>query len=725
MKRAASQQPKEFEQLYRLLKKRTKHVDRAPLWRAFEFAQKAHGGQKRQSGEPYFSHCLATAHNLAELGLDQTTVIAGLLHDVPEDTATTLEDIRKNFGSEVAALVEGVTKLGKLKYRGMERYAENLRKLFVAMAKDIRVIIIKLADRKHNMETLRHMRQDKQHRIALETMEIFAPLANRLGMGELKGELEDLAFPYIYPDGYKAMRKLVPQVYQRKEKFITSVRSIVRSDLHKAGIPIVRIESRAKHLYSLYVKLQKHENDPGRIHDLIAMRIIVPTEKDCYQALGAIHARWKPLLGRIKDYISQPKANGYQSLHTTVIGPAGMPFELQLRTPEMHDIAEFGVAAHWHYDETKRKIVHTSPTARNMRWIQQLVAWQKEAKDTQEYLSSVKIDVFKNRIFVFTPQGDVLDLPEDATALDMAFAIHSEIGYHAGGAKINGKMSTLSSILKSGDVVEILVDKRRTGPSRDWLQFVGTHLSRNRIKAYFKKTDRTQHLQTGHQLLQDALIKIRKPSLNSLPPKKIQELLHALNFSSIEDVYVAVSVGELSEQRVLNQLFRYDEVLTPRVQIRPTPFQKLSNKFRTPVQVDDQDGIQTQLAHCCDPQLNDPIVGLVTARGVKVHKKDCPRLRQARGRRVRTTWSNESKHFQTTLEIVVRDEVGVLRDVASAIARENLNIFNLTNTPLQHQQAKIVATVNISTIAELLAVIGELKKIPTCLSVRRVEEGGE
>jgi len=456
---------------------------------AYDFAQEAHKDQNRKSGEPYINHSLQTALTLAKMGLDQDTIIAALLHDVPEDTQYSLVDIEKNFGPEVANLVGGITKLGIIKYRGIQKYAENLRKMFVSMAQDIRIILIKMADRLHNLKTLSSLPPEKQKRIAQESLEIYAPIAHRLGMGQIKGEIEDLSFPYVYPEEYEWLKKEVLPKIELKLEYIRRVIEVVRKELAKNKIKVIDIHGRAKRLYSLYKKLIKphYDRDVSKIYDLVAIRIIVPDVADCYNVLGTIHRLWKPLPGRIKDYISQPKPNGYQSLHTTVFCLEGKITEFQIRTEEMHQQAEYGIAAHWHYEEIGKKSKkitgkgYTLP--KRLRWIEDLVRWQRETQDSQQYLKSLTVDVFKNRIFVFTPQGDVIDLPEEATPIDFAYQVHTWIGDHCAGAKINNRMAALDNKLKNGDVIEIITDKNRKGPSRDWLKFAKTNAARGKIRA--------------------------------------------------------------------------------------------------------------------------------------------------------------------------------------------------------------------------------------------------
>lgn len=471
-----------WDDLKQLIFQNYPDADISDLTRAYQFAKDAHFGVKRKSGEDYLYHCIATTYYLAELRVDMPTLIAGMLHDVPEDTSFTLADIRKEFGREVESLVSGVTKLSPLKYRGMQRYAENLRKLFVAMSKDLRVILIKLANNLHNVQTLEAHRPDKQLRIAREAMEIYSPLANRLGMFELKSRLEDAAFPYVNPKEYERVKELAQDRLKNEGKYIDKVKYIIQQELAKHGIPFVFIEGRIKHIYSLYCKLQSHGWDINKIYDLIAIRVVVSTVPDCYLVLGIIHSRWTPLKGRIKDYIAQPKPNGYQSLHTSVFTDFGKVIEFQIRDTVMHELAEYGIAAH-----SKYKTLQTQQSKKSLAWINELIGWQKKIKNDMEYLKNIKNDIFQNRIFVFTPQGDVLDLPDNATPIDFAYQIHSDLGSHAAGARINTHIASLDTVLKSGDVIEIIKDKNRKGPSPEWLQIAKTSLAQDKIRQQLKK----------------------------------------------------------------------------------------------------------------------------------------------------------------------------------------------------------------------------------------------
>lgn len=477
----------EFEKLLKILSEKYPNEDLDMVKLAYEFASSAHLGQKRRSGDDYIIHPLATAQFLAELKMDIPTIIAGLLHDVPEDTSITIEDIKKNFDKEIAILVAGITKLGALKYRGMERYAENLRRMFVAMSNDIRIILIKFADRIHNLKTLEFLPPEKQIRIATESLEIYAPIADRLGIGKIKGELEDLSFKYVYSADYKWIMEMLPKKYKEKERYLEKVKKRISKKLLDSGITLknISIHGRTKHLYSLYKKLLRPQinRDLSKIYDLIALRIIVPTVADCYSTLGILHNLYRPMPGRVKDYIAQPKPNGYKSLHTTVFTENGEIVEFQIRTMEMHEEAEFGIAAHWNYKENKGSI-----NRKSIKWIEELVKWQKQIQDNEQFLNDIKLDIFQNRIFVFTPTGDVIDLPEESTPIDFAYHVHSSIGNQCVGARINDHLVSLDSKLKSGDIIEIITDKNRKMPGMDWLKSVKTSMAKNKIRSALNKT---------------------------------------------------------------------------------------------------------------------------------------------------------------------------------------------------------------------------------------------
>ena len=475
-----------FQELVQIIKKNNPKADLDMLTLAYEFASEAHKGQKRMDGSDYITHPLATAKTLAEMQLGIPIVIAGLLHDVPEDTKVSLKEIEKNFGKDIASMVEGITKLGKIKYRGIERYIENLRKMFVAMAKDLRVIIIKFADRLHNLETIDSLPPHKRFRIAQETLEIYAPIANRLGIGELRGRLEDAAFKYVYPEEYIWVEGLVKNRIKKDEQTLKKMVKNIKSELTREGVSYVSVHGRTKHIFSLYQKLLRYDRDINRIHDLVAARIIVSDVADCYAALGIVHKKWPPLKGRIKDYIAQPKPNGYRSLHTTVFAEDGEIIEVQIRSKEIHDEAEFGIAAHWRYDEAGKSL---RQPVKKLKWMEELTTWQKEISDNQKKLEELKIDVFQKRIFVFTPKGDVIDLPENSTPVDFAYHVHTEIGNKCIGAVVNDQMASLDTRLNSGDVVKVITDKNRKGPSSDWLKFVKTNVVRHKIRNQIRTKD--------------------------------------------------------------------------------------------------------------------------------------------------------------------------------------------------------------------------------------------
>ncbi|MFH1656913.1 MAG: RelA/SpoT family protein [bacterium] len=567
--------------------------------KAYYFAEKAHRGQIRESGGDYITHLLKTAHYLADMKLSSVTIAAGLLHDVVDDTPVTNDDIKKEFGKEVAFLVEGVSKLGKIKYRGVKRHVENLRKLLLATAKDIRVILIKFCDRIHNLETLNYVRPDKQKRIALESLEIYAPLAYRLGIGELKGKIEDLSFPYAYPQEYKDLTARVKDKYEERQKFLEKVKPLITKKLRKEGIYPIEIHYRTKHYYSLWQKLQRYDNDLNKIYDLVALRIIVKNIEECYKALGIVHKLWKPLPGRIKDYIALPKPNGYQSLHTTVICINGRIIEFQIRTQQMHKEAELGIAAHWYYSEQKgikdfiKKKIIKAPE-KEIDWIKQLKDWQKATKDfsPDKYLESLKIDFFQNRIFVFTPKGDVLSLPEKATPVDFAYAIHTDVGNHCHQAKVNQKIARLDQPLNNGDIVEIITNKNRK-PSKDWFRFIKGSLTRSRIKKFFRIELEAWRKTEG---------------LNKKEAKK--------------------EVKDHKENPVA--------VFSP----------KTDGKKKTKILVGGHKGISVNLAKCCAPVFGDSIEAHITRNnGASIHRADCKNLKQVQKKWpqkiIEATWTKE------------------------------------------------------------------------------------
>lgn len=690
---------------------------------AFEFAKEAHHGQKRLSGEDYISHPLAVASILSEMQLDSSTIAAALLHDVVDDTPRTIEDIEKEFGKEIAFLVDGVSKLGRIRIPKQKIYIkpveirkeepigleiENLRKMFFAMAEDLRVILIKLADRLHNMQTLGVLPPEKQKRIALETMEIFAPIANRLGMGEIKGQLEDLAFPYLYPKEFYWLQARVGTKYEEQKKYLEKVKPIMRDLLIKQHIEPIDIHSRAKHYWSLYQKLLRHEMNFEKIHDLVALRLILNTTENCYKALGIIHQHFKPLPGLIKDYIAFPKPNYYRSLHTTCFCVDGKITEIQIKTLEMHQEAEYGVAAHWAYKEGIN--LEKSAYRKKFAWVQQLKDWQKEA-GSKEFLEGLKIDFFKNRVFVFTPKGDVIDLPEGSTVVDFAYAVHTEIGEKCAGAKINGKIAPLHTQLSNGDVVQILVDKNKK-PSRDWLEFVQTQTARSKIREWLKKESLPENLQRGTVLLNKELVQLRGITLANLPSAKKKALLSSFGYKDFNALLVAIGAGELSPSEVTKTLFKEDDILKPIPKISFKPVQKSKDEMR--IALAGTTGISINLAKCCNPGPENQIMGYITrGRGATIHKPNCQNLVAAikkwPHKVIEASWTTKGTPWAASLEIRATDRVGLLRDLSSTISSMNINILSCVTTPRNRGEQSIVFKVEVSSIDELTTLFKKLR----------------
>lgn len=611
--------------------------DRALIERAYSVAERFHSGQSRASGEPYITHPLQVAGFLADLGFDAPTVAAGLLHDVLEDTSETREDLEAQFGREVSFLVDGVTKLSAFSSRSREKavvtdlQTESLKKMFFAMAEDLRVIIIKLADRLHNMNTLRFKSPESRKRIARQTMDIYAPIAARLGMGRLKGELEDLAFPYAYPEEYSWLKKRTKGKYEDRLRYIERAAPVVKKHLRDAGVSVVDTHARAKRMWSLYTKLRRYDMDPDKVMDLVALRIIVPDVKSCYEALGVIHAHYKPVPGRIKDYIALPKPNGYRSLHTTVFCEKGRIAEIQIRTPEMHDHAENGIAAHWSYSEAGKRAV--TAKQQELAWINQLKAYLKDIKSSQG-IADLKIDFFKDRIFALTPEGDIKDLPEGATPLDFAYAVHSELGHRTTGATANGRIIPLTTPLQSGDVVEIIKGKEAK-PSKDWLRIVKTNQAAKHIKTWLKKHDPAMIVSDGRVLMNRELAKIGL-SLDKLNRRQTDAIVKASSSKTMEDLLTRVSMGDFDPALVAR-------TIAP-AKLLPAATRKVHRKGTAPkpavtaasvVVIDGQPGLAYKLGRCCTPNAGSPIIGYMTmTRGVTVHAHDCANLKSAASARL-------------------------------------------------------------------------------------------
>ena len=606
------------------------HADTELIKRAYELAESAHRGQTRVSGEAYIIHPLHVAQILTELHLDDETVSAALLHDVVEDTIYTNEQMQEMFGEEVAMLIDGVTKLSRIQYKSKEEVQlENYRKMFLAMAKDIRVIMIKLADRLHNMRTLKYMREDKQKRIAKETIEIYAPLANRLGISNVKWELEDLCLRYLDPETYYDMVENVKQKRKERQAFIDSSIEQITEKLAESNIK-ADISGRAKHFYSIYKKMKRDKKDISEIYDLSAVRVLVESVKDCYGVLGVIHAMWKPIPGRFKDYIAMPKSNGYQSLHTTVM-TRGYPLEIQIRTFAMHQVSEFGVAAHWKYKETGKSVGAGSEMDQKMSWLRQMVNLQQEYTDPKEYFEAMKVDIFSDEVFVFTPKGDVIDLPKGSIPIDFAYRIHTEVGHHCVGAKINGKLVPLETKLRNGDIVSVLTNKANGGPSRDWLNIVASSETRSKIRTFFKKEKREENIERGREMVKDEAKRLGYLPRDLLKEDRLEQVAQKLNILTEDDLLAALGFGGVALHGIMMKLI---ELYKKDVKESTSPdVSKLLSELKQPagggdrrkksshgVLVEGESGLLVRLARCCSPIPGDPIVGYITrGRGVSVH----------------------------------------------------------------------------------------------------------
>ncbi|MDI3316111.1 MAG: bifunctional (p)ppGpp synthetase/guanosine-3',5'-bis(diphosphate) 3'-pyrophosphohydrolase [Bacillota bacterium] len=689
---------------------------------AFRFASEAHRGQFRASGEPYIIHPLSVAGILADLELDAATLEAALLHDVVEDTGVTLAQLESAFDPEVALLVDGVTKLGQIKYRSrVEEQAENLRKMFLAMAKDIRVILIKLADRLHNMRTLEYLPPEKRRDIAQETLDIFAPLAHRLGIYRIKWELEDLAFRFLEPDVYRDLARRIPKRRAEREGFAEQVMEALRPRLAEVGIK-AELQGRAKHFYSIYQKMYHQGKDLNEIYDLVGVRVIVDSVRDCYGALGVVHTLWRPIPGRFKDYIATPKPNMYQSLHTTVVGPQGEPFEIQIRTWEMHRTAEVGIAAHWRYKEGR-----TDPKLdQKLNWLREILEWQKDLRDPREFMESLKIDIFPDEVFVFTPKGDVVPLPRGATPIDFAYAIHTEIGHHCVGAKVNGHITPLSSALETGDIVEIITSKQSPGPSSDWLGIVKTASARAKIRQWFKRERREENLARGREMLEREVHRLGGDPASWLDPQRMEEIARRLNLQGADDLLVSVGYGGISVAQVLGRLRQLEGRARPperpesdeAVLARLTEWGAPSNGVR----VKGIDNVLVRFPHCCNPVPGEPIVGYVThGRGVSVHRMDCPnialRLAQEPDRRIEVTWDKvESAYLPRKVVVTALDRPGLLSEVAQVVAANRINIVSAQVRPLRGQRSSIEMVLEVRNRQQLENVLRQMQRVRDVLA---------
>lgn len=710
----------------------------ALIEKACELAHKAHEGQVRASGEPYISHPLHVARILTALQIDGTTISAALLHDVVEDTTYTLEEMREIFGEEVAMLIDGVTKLSRMEYKSKEeQQLENYRKMFLAMAKDIRVILIKLADRLHNMRTLKCMREDKQRRIAQETIEIYAPLANRLGISNVKWELEDLCLRYLEPETYYDLVENVKQKRQERQAFIDDSIQMLREKLAELKIK-TEIQGRAKHFYSIYKKMKRDHKAISEIYDLSAVRILVEDDKDCYAVLGLVHTLWKPLPGRFKDYIAMPKSNGYQSLHTTVIATKGLPLEIQIRTFKMHKTAEYGVAAHWKYKEAGKSVGAETKEDQKMSWLHQLGELQRELTDPREYIEALKVDVFSDEVFVFTPKGDVLNLPAGSIPIDFAYRIHTDVGHRCVGAKVNSKIVPLEYKLRNGDIVSIITNKQSAGPSLDWLNIVASPETRNKIRGWFKKQKREENIERGHDLIDKESKRLGYEPKELLKNDRLLAVAKKLNILSEDDLLAALGFGGVTINGIMSKLI---ELYKKEVQ-KSTPqdisqiLQELKprntkSKASHGILVEGEGGVLVRLARCCNPIPGDAITGYITrGRGVSVHRADCSNVLSSHDdsqRMIEVSWDvGLDKFYTVTIEITCNDKSGVLNQLMMVPAEAKINISAIQARTHKNRTATVTMGLEVKSADQVERIMTKFRRVKDVYSVcRALAVGGK
>jgi len=698
---------------------RFKDKDKALIIKAFEFAKKAHQGQKRLSGEDYISHCIEVAKFLNGLNFDSKIIAAALLHDVLEDTDVKKEKLEKEFGKEITFLVDGVTRFKKIKYKpGQITDPDVFKKTIFAMADDLRVIFIKLSDRLHNLATLEYLPdKEKQKRIAKESIEIYAPIADRLGMGELKRVIDDLSFPYAYPEEYKKLKEQVHDSFEDRLRLLEKVKPIIADYLKANGLDVIDIHSRAKHYFSLFKKLKKKEGDINKIYDLAAIRIILPTVANCYEALGLIHKLYKPLIGQIKDYIAVPKINGYQSLHTAIIVPKGKIIEIQLRTPYMHYHAEFGIASHWAYGEAGK--INVKPNLKELAWVNKIREWKEGFDDSPEaFFESIKKEFFSEQIYVFTPDGDIKELPEGATPIDFAYKIHSEIGDRAVGVKVDGRMVSLSYELKNGEVVEIITNKKST-PSLDWLNFVKTKDAQKRIRNWFKNLNYERNLEWGENLLNKELRTLRNTTFNNLSKVKQKEILEKFSCKDEKNLFILIGQGSITPRQVIREGFKEEEILQKR-----EPKKKFIERIiKTGVVVGGHRDLLVKFARCCSPEKGDKIIGYVTKNtGVSIHKSCCKNISNFnKAKIISAVWEKDEKEkpYEIEFNIKVKDRVGLLKDVGSIFEGLGVNISNF-RTDKKANSLKLVFTANVISLDQLEEAISKLKTVKNVMEVKIV-----
>lgn len=708
-----------IDDLIETIKTYNPNVDEAEIRSAYELAKVNHQGQKRNSGEDYIIHPLHVAMILADMNMDSATIIAGLLHDTIEDTSVTYEDIEKKFGKEIAELVDGVTKLKKLNYKSKaEKQAENIRKMVLAMAKDIRVIIVKLADRLHNMRTLEYMTEAKKIEKATETLEIYAPIADRLGMSRVKWELEDLSLRYLDPDEYYKLVDMVNKRRKEREELINSIIDTLKVNLERVGIKC-EINGRPKNFYSIYKKMKVKGKVFDEIYDLSAVRILTNDIKDCYGALGVVHTLWKPIPGRFKDYIAMPKPNNYQSLHTTVIDNNGETFEVQIRTYQMHQTAEYGIAAHWKYKTGQTK---TTSFDENLTWLRQLMEWQKDLNDPNDFMDTLKVDFFADEVFVFSPKGDVINLPEGSTPIDFAYRIHTQVGNTCVGAKVNGRIVPLSYKLSSGNIVDIITNSN-SGPSLDWLNIVKSNQAKKKISQYFKIKDRDKNIEKGKEILEKEAKRLNYNVNEFLKDEWIDEVRAKLNVSTIDDLYAALGFGTVKLSQVTAKLIdiynRFNKKPIKNIVKSKRKVQKSG------IDVKGVDGVKVRIAKCCTPVPGDDIIGYITiGRGISVHRADCPNVNNnvEESRIVQVSWQkDEANSYEAAIEVRALDKPNVIGDVANRINEAKLNMTSLNARSTRDGDAIVDVILEITNIDELEGIIEKLKRVKNVFDVYRMK----
>ena len=701
--------------------------------RAYLVAKEGHAGQTRASGEPYINHPLNVAAILTELQLDDKTIAAAILHDVVEDTIFTLDELKDMFGEEIALLIDGVTKIGQIYFRTKEQQQiEAYRKLIIATAQDLRVILIKLADRLHNMRTLKFVREDKRKRIAKETMELYAPLANRLGISNIKWELEDLCLRYLEPDIYYDLVEHVKQKRRERQIYISEAVRLIEEEFDELEIH-ASISGRAKHFYSIYKKMLRDHKDIGEIYDLSAVRILVDDVKDCYNVLGVIHAKWRPIPGRFKDYIAMPKSNGYRSLHTTVMA-LGYPLEIQIRTFAMHKISEYGVAAHWKYKESGASKPANTDRDQKISWLRQMAKLQKEIKDPKEYLEALKLDFFSDEVFVFTPGRDLLVLPKGSNPIDFAYRIHTEVGHHCVGAKVNGRIVPLEYKLQNGDFVEVVTNRSNNGPSRDWLNIVASSDTRSKIRSWFKRENREENISHGREMIEAELKKLGYNPKDLLKENRLATVAKGMNISNEDDLLAGIGYGGTSAHSIITKLveiYKKDiaantppDVSAMLAEIKKLP-ERRQNKSEYGVLVEGESGFVVRLAKCCSPIPGDEISGYITrGRGVTVHRADCPNILNGTSdmdRMIEVSWDETGdKLYNVELEIVCEDKSGVLADLIAVPAELKLNLHSIHAAPNRHNKTSTVKLgVDVNNAAQVEAFMNRLRRVEKVYSVTR------